>query len=310
MAQALIERLKNNINQYLIGKQESVDLLLIALFAQGHVLIEDVPGIGKTTMVHALAKSLDLRFKRIQFTPDVMPSDITGFNLYNPKLSDFVFQPGSLMAQLVLADEINRASPKTQSALLEAMQEQQVTVDQVSYPMQQPFMVLATQNPIEYVGTYPLPEAQLDRFMLRIRLGYPTVQQEIQILETYGTQQPLDHLTPIASAQDILTLQQQVHDIHVADPIKQYIVELMVQTRQHPEIKLGGSPRASLMLLKASKASALLDGRHYVIAEDVQKLFEPVLGHRLQLQAASRLGQRATDSFLTEILNAVYAPRQ
>ncbi len=310
MAQALIERLKNNINQYLIGKQESVDLLLIALFAQGHVLIEDVPGIGKTTMVHALAKSLDLRFKRIQFTPDVMPSDITGFNLYNPKLSDFVFQPGSLMAQLVLADEINRASPKTQSALLEAMQEQQVTVDQVSYPMQQPFMVLATQNPIEYVGTYPLPEAQLDRFMLRIRLGYPTVQQEIQILETYGTQQPLDHLTPIASAQDILTLQQQVHDIHVADPIKQYIVELMVQTRQHPEIKLGGSPRASLMLLKASKASALLDGRHYVIAEDVQKLFEPVLGHRLQLQAASRLGQRATDSVLTEILNAVYAPRQ
>ncbi len=310
MAQALIERLKNNINQYLIGKQESVDLLLIALFAQGHVLIEDVPGIGKTTMVHALAKSLDLRFKRIQFTPDVMPSDITGFNLYNPKLSDFVFQPGSLMAQLVLADEINRASPKTQSALLEAMQEQQVTVDQVSYPMQQPFMVLATQNPIEYVGTYPLPEAQLDRFMLRIRLGYPTVQQEIQILETYGTQQPLDHLTPIASAQDILTLQQQVHDIHVADPIKQYIVELMVQTRQHPEIKLGGSPRASLMLLKASKASALLDGRHYVIAEDVQKLFEPVIGHRLQLQAASRLGQRATDSVLTEILNAVYAPRQ
>ena len=219
MAQALIERLKNNINQYLIGKQESVDLLLIALFAGGHVLIEDVPGIGKTTMVHALAKSLDLRFKRIQFTPDVMPSDITGFNLYNPKLSDFVFQPGSLMAQLVLADEINRASPKTQSALLEAMQEQQVTVEQVSYPMQQPFMVLATQNPIEYVGTYPLPEAQLDRFMLRIRLGYPTVQQEIQILETYGAQQPLDHLTPIATAEDILTLQQQVHDIYVADPI-------------------------------------------------------------------------------------------
>ena len=310
MAQALIERLKNNINQYLIGKQESVDLLLIALFAGGHVLIEDVPGIGKTTMVHALAKSLDLRFKRIQFTPDVMPSDITGFNLYNPKLSDFVFQPGSLMAQLVLADEINRASPKTQSALLEAMQEQQVTVDQVSYPMQQPFMVLATQNPIEYVGTYPLPEAQLDRFMLRIRLGYPTVQQEIQILETYGAQQPLDHLTPIATAEDILTLQQQVHDIYVADPIKQYIVELMVQTRQHPEIKLGGSPRASLMLLKASKASALLDDRRYVIAEDVQKLFEPVLGHRLQLQAASRLGQRATESVLTEILNAVYAPRQ
>lgn len=310
MAQALIERLKNNINQYLIGKQESVDLLLIALFAGGHVLIEDVPGIGKTTMVHALAKSLDLRFRRIQFTPDVMPSDITGFNLYNPKLSDFVFQPGSLMAQLVLADEINRASPKTQSALLEAMQEQQVTVDQVSYPMQQPFMVLATQNPIEYVGTYPLPEAQLDRFMLRIRLGYPTVQQEIQILETYGAQQPLDHLTPIATAEDILTLQQQVHDIYVADPIKQYIVELMVQTRQHPEIKLGGSPRASLMLLKASKASALLDDRRYVIAEDVQKLFEPVLGHRLQLQAASRLGQRATESVLTEILNAVYAPRQ
>lgn len=310
MAQALIERLKNNINQYLIGKQESVDLLLIALFAGGHVLIEDVPGIGKTTMVHALAKSLDLRFKRIQFTPDVMPSDITGFNLYNPKLSDFVFQPGSLMAQLVLADEINRASPKTQSALLEAMQEQQVTVDQVSYPMQQPFMVLATQNPIEYVGTYPLPEAQLDRFMLRIRLGYPTVQQEIQILETYGAQQPLDHLTPIATAEDILTLQQQVHDIYVADPIKQYIVELMVQTRQHPEIKLGGSPRASLMLLKASKASALLDDRRYVIAEDVQKLFEPVLGHRLQLQAASRLGQRASESVLTEILNAVYAPRQ
>ena len=310
MSKQLINALKANINQYIIGKQESVDLLLIALFAQGHVLIEDIPGIGKTTMVHALAKTIDLSFNRIQFTPDLMPTDITGFNLYNPKLGDFVFQPGSIMAQLVLADEINRASPKTQSALLEAMQEHQVTVDQVTYPMAKPFMVLATQNPIEYVGTYPLPEAQLDRFMLKIRLGYPSFEQEIQVLDTYAGQQPLDHVQPIAKAERILELQKLTEEIFVSETIKAYIIQLITATRNHPDIKLGGSPRASLMLLKASKARALLNHRDYVIAEDVIALLEPVLGHRLQLQSASRLHQKNMEIVLAEIVHSVQAPRQ
>ncbi len=310
MNMTIIDQLKSTLNQYIIGKETAIELLLIALLAKGHVLIEDVPGIGKTTMVNALAKSLDLSFNRIQFTPDLMPSDITGFNLYNPKLSDFVFQPGAIMAQLVLADEINRSSPKTQSALLEAMQEYQVTVDQVTYDIPQPFMVLATQNPIEYVGTYPLPEAQLDRFMLKITLGYPNHQEELQILETYGDAQPLDYLSAIATRDQILALQEKAQTIYISDSLKAYLIEIIQATRNHPQLKLGASPRASLMLLKAAKARALIYNRDYVLPEDIQALVKPVLNHRVQISASAKLEDQNIELLLDEIINQIKSPRQ
>ena len=280
-AGALCRLIEDNISRVMVGKRPAIHQLMIALASSGHVLLEDVPGIGKTTMVSALAKSLSLNFNRIQFTPDVMPSDVTGFNLYNPSNGKFEFQPGVIMTQLLLADEINRTSPKTQSALLEAMQENQVTVDGTTYVIPQPFMVLATQNPIEHVGTYTLPEAQLDRFMLKVSLGYPNYEEEMEILNRFSENKPLETLKAVASDQDVLWLREQAKLVYVSDAIRQYIVGLSRVTRDHQDLELGISPRASLMLMQAAKAAALLEGRDYVIPDDVKALIVRTFAHQL-----------------------------
>ncbi len=307
--QNLAEKLTSNIGKVIAGKSDTIELIVIALLAGGHVLIEDVPGVGKTTLVSALAKSLEMSFQRVQFTPDLMPSDITGFNLYDPKEQRFVFHPGVVMSHIVLADEINRSAPRTQSSLLEVMQEFQVTVDGITYPVPQPFMVLATQNPIEFAGTYPLPEAQLDRFMVKLDLGYPSREEEIEILEQ-DTQQILhEALTPVATAQDIQIFKSNVDIAHASHGIKAYVVDLCSKTRVHRQIKVGASPRASQMLLRASKVRALLKGRNYVIPDDVIALSRPVLLHRLNSGQDQLLTDIDADAVLTEILAALPVPK-
>jgi len=304
-AGALCRLIEDNISRVMVGKRPAIHQLMIALASSGHVLLEDVPGIGKTTMVSALAKSLSLNFNRIQFTPDVMPSDVTGFNLYNPSNGKFEFQPGVIMTQLLLADEINRTSPKTQSALLEAMQENQVTVDGTTYVIPQPFMVLATQNPIEHVGTYTLPEAQLDRFMLKVSLGYPNYEEEMEILNRFSENKPLETLKAVASDQDVLWLREQAKLVYVSDAIRQYIVGLSRVTRDHQDLELGISPRASLMLMQAAKAAALLEGRDYVIPDDVKTMIVPTLAHRLIIKPEGRLRETTAESILTRIIKSV-----
>jgi len=281
---------------------------MIALMGKGHVLIEDVPGVGKTMMVSSLAKSLNLTFKRIQFTPDVLPSDITGFSMYNFKTGKMEFQPGMIMNQIILADEINRASPKTQSSLLEVMEETQVTVDGTTYQVPAPFMVLATQNPVEYIGTFPLPEAQLDRFMLKVTVGYPTKREEMLILSRFQTQNPLKELQPVASAEDVIYLQETVAQVKVAEPIKEYIANIVSMTRDHHDLSLGASPRGALNLMRASQAYALLQKRDYVIPDDVQKMTLPVLAHRLIVKPEARLKDMTADRVLKSILNTLYVP--
>ncbi|MDD2427206.1 MAG: MoxR family ATPase [Eubacteriales bacterium] len=307
---ALAINIEENVSRVIVGKNKTIRLLLIALTAGGHVLIEDVPGIGKTTLVTALARSLDLDFARIQFTPDVMPSDVTGYNIFDPKTGDFSFKPGAIMTQILLADEINRTSPKTQSALLEAMQENQVTVDQTTYALPQPFMVMATQNPIEQQGTYVLPEAQLDRFMFRMTLGYPTAQEEINIMSRFSLENPIDSLEAVASAADVLWLRDQARQVYVADAVKAYITKLAQQTRSHPDVELGASPRASLMLMQASKAAALLSARDYVIPDDVQSLLHYVFDHRLLIKAEGRLRGAQASSIVESLKETVQVPTQ
>jgi len=307
---ALAQNIENNVSEVMVGKNKTIRLLLIALTAGGHVLIEDVPGIGKTTLVTALARSLDLDFARIQFTPDVMPSDVTGYNIFDQKTGDFTFKPGAIMTQILLADEINRTSPKTQSALLEAMQENQVTVDQTTYELPQPFMVMATQNPIEQQGTYVLPEAQLDRFMFRMTLGYPTAKEEINIMSRFSAENPIDNLLPVAAAPDVLWLRDQARQVYVADAIKLYITNLAQQTRHHPDVELGASPRASLMLLQAAKAAALLSGRDYVLPDDVQSLLHFVFDHRLIIKAEGRLRGAQAVSIIESLKETVQVPVQ
>lgn len=302
--------IEQNINRVMIGKESVIESLLIALAAGGHVLIEDVPGIGKTTLVSALAKSLSLSFKRIQFTPDLMPSDVTGFNLYNQKTGEFEFQHGAVMSQMVLADEINRTSPKTQSALLEVMQENQVTVDGITYEIPQPFIVLATQNPIDHVGTYPLPEAQLDRFMLKIDLGYPTIDQEVEILNLYSSDSPLETLQKVADSNDVIWMREQALQVHCATSVKRYIAELTAATRRHPDINLGASPRASNMLMQAAKSRALIRGRDYVRPDDVQALAIPVLSHRITITPESRLKRISSDDAIISVLKQVPVPER
>ena len=304
----LCERIETNIGRVIVGKEDTIRLIVIALTARGHLLIEDVPGIGKTTMVRALAKSLDLQFSRIQFTPDVMPSDVTGYNVYNPVTGEFDFRPGAVMTQILLADEINRTSPKTQSSLLEAMQENQVTVDRVTYPLPEPFMVLATQNPIEQQGTYILPEAQLDRFMMLVSLGYPTYEEEIDILDRFSEQEPLTSLESVASSDDVFWLQNMARLVFVSDPIKQYISQLAQKTRSNRDIELGISPRATLMLMQAAKANALLEGRAFVIPDDIQQLFLPVLQHRILVRAEGRVQGADASQILSVILKQVPVP--
>lgn len=307
-AQQLVFLIEQNIRHVIIGKDEVIHSLMIALTAGGHVLLEDVPGIGKTTLVSAMAKSLALSFKRIQFTPDIMPSDVTGFNLFNQKSGQFEFQAGAVMSQILLADEINRTSPKTQSALLEVMQENQVTVDGVTYQVPKPFMTLATQNPVEHVGTYPLPEAQLDRFMLKITMGYPTVAEEIEILSRYELDEPIDSLTAVASAEDLLWLQNQAKRVYCSLAVKRYVALIAGATRAHPALLLGASPRASKMLMQAARASALLDGREYVTPDDVQALVQPVLAHRLLLKPESKLRQLSVEDCLRDIMQNLKVP--
>jgi len=303
-----VQRVINNVEKVIVGKAESVAFSLIAVICNGHVLIEDVPGVGKTVLTKAIARSIGCSFKRIQFTPDLLPSDVTGVSIFNQKTGNFEFRAGPIMSQIVLADEINRATPKTQSALLEAMEETQITIDGVTYRLPEPFMVMATQNPIEYEGTFPLPEAQLDRFMMNIKLGYPKVSDEMNILDTHQYHHPLDDLEQIMIAEELLLIQRQIRSIHVDPSIREYIVAIANATRNHNNIYLGSSPRGSLALYRASQALAAIRGRGYVIPDDVKLLTKPTLAHRLIVTPAARVRAITSTSVLDEILQSVPVP--
>ena len=300
--------IQENIEKVIVGKKDAIQLILIALLSKGHVLIEDVPGVGKTTLISCLARSLNMSFRRIQFTPDVLPSDITGFSMYNFKSGDMEFKPGMIMSQIILADEINRTSPKTQSSLLEVMEENQVTVDGKTYIVPQPFMILATQNPIEYIGTFPLPEAQLDRFFIKVTLGYPGKREEINILTRFQSDNPINDIANVANTEDILALQEKVRFVKVADAIKEYIAEIVAYTRENSDLSLGASPRGALFLMRASQASALLSDRDYVIPDDVQKMVIPVLSHRVIIKPEARLKLMTAERVLKSVLNSIHIP--
>jgi MoxR-like ATPase len=306
--QSFAEKVIENVEKVILGKREAVELTVIDLLCAGHLLIEDVPGVGKTMLARSLARSLGCSLNRIQFTPDMLPSDVTGVSIFNQGTREFEFRPGPIMAQIVLADEINRATPKTQAALLEAMQEHQVTVDGVTHPLPAPFMVLATQNPIEYEGTFPLPEAQLDRFLLRLRIGYPNLQDEIAVLEGQQFEHPLETLEQVASAKEVIEAQQAVKSIHVADELKRYIVELARQTRTHGDVYLGASARGSLALFRAGQARAALHGREFVLPDDIKALAQACLAHRIILGPAARLQDVSAESVVVSILEKVPVP--
>lgn len=291
-----------------MGKRDAVELAVCALVCRGHVLIEDVPGVGKTSLVHAIARSLECSFKRIQFTPDILPSDITGFSMFNQKSGEFEYRQGAIMAQVVLADEINRTSPKTQSSLLEAMEEGQVTVDGHTYALPQPFMVFATQNPVEYLGTYPLPEAQLDRFFLRISLGYPKAVDEAHMLGRFRERSPLKSLEAVAGAADLEKAQNEAEGIHVDESINEYIVALVRHTRNNPNVLLGASPRASLCLYRAAQAWAFYNGREYAVPDDVVRMAAPVLQHRLVLKQDARLKKSTPADAINDAVSSVHVP--
>jgi MoxR-like ATPase len=302
------ERIVGNVERVIEGKRPAIRLALAVLLAEGHLLLEDVPGVGKTKLAKALARSIDCTVRRIQFTPDLLPSDVTGVSVWNEARRDFEFKPGAVFANIVVGDEINRASPKTQSALLECMEEHQVTVDSTSYVLQQPFMVIATQNPIEMEGTYPLPEAQRDRFTARIALGYPDPGAELAMLDAHGREDPMDSLRPVSNAAEVRSLIQTVRGVHVSDPVKQYAVDLVTATRGTPELRLGASPRATLHLLRTARAFAALDGREYVLPDDMQILARPVLAHRLLATAEAQLNRRQPESIVADIVARVPVP--
>jgi len=302
------QRVKDNIARVIIGKDDVVELLLIALFCEGHVLLEDVPGIGKTTLAKSLARSLGCSFQRIQFTPDLLPSDITGVNVYNQKTSEFEYRPGPIVAQVVLADEINRAGPRTQSALLEAMEERQVTVDGVTRLLPRPFLVLATQNPIELEGTFPLPEAQIDRFFIRLAVGYPEEHEERAVLRRFREDNPLAGLAPVVSSDQVQEIQRAVRQVFVHPAVEEYIVRLTRATRQHSAIQLGASPRGSLALYHATQTRAAMQGRAFVLPDDVKYLMQPILGHRIITTSQARVRGRAVADVLHEIGTQVPVP--
>jgi MoxR-like ATPase len=307
-ADGILEAVLRNVEGVIVGKRDEVELALIALACQGHLLIEDVPGVGKTVLAKSLARSIGCQFKRIQFTPDLLPSDVTGVSIYNQKTEEFEYRPGPVIAQVVLADEINRATPKTQASLLEAMEERQVTVDGTTYEMPRPFMVLATQNPIEYEGTFPLPEAQLDRFMLRLKLGYPARDDEVIILDRQQYSHPVEALEQVTSSEDLLAAQAEVRQVHVSAELRQYIVDLASATRRHPDVYLGASPRGSLALFRAAQARALLRGRDYAIPDDVKALAESALAHRLIVNPSARVRGVGASEILAEIMRAAPVP--
>ncbi|MBN1661769.1 MAG: MoxR family ATPase [Anaerolineae bacterium] len=306
--QTIATRIVDNVEQVIVGKPEAVELTAIALLSEGHLLIEDVPGTGKTMLAKSVAKSLGCTFRRIQFTPDMLPSDVTGVSVFNQKTREFEFRPGPVLAQIVLTDEINRATPKTQSALLEAMEERQVTVDGVTYPMEQPFLVLATQNPIEYEGTFPLPEAQLDRFMLRISLGYPEAIDEMKMLDQQQHTHPVTRIEQVVTAAELIDVQKQIRDVYLDDLVKEYIVRLITATRKHPDVYLGASPRGSIALYRTGQTRAAMHGRDYVQPDDIKALAMPTLAHRLIISPAARIKNVDPRSVIREILDSVPVP--
>jgi MoxR-like ATPase len=306
--QGIANRIVDNIETVIVGKRSAVQLTVLGLLCQGHMLIEDVPGVGKTVLAKSVARSVGCRFKRIQFTPDMLPTDVTGVSVYNQKTLEFEFRPGPIHAQIVVADEINRATPKTQSALLEAMEERQVTVDGKTYPLEPPFMVLATQNPIEYEGTFPLPEAQLDRFMLRIQLGYPEKAEEIEILDRQQFVHPIDNIKQAVSVEELAEAQRAIKDIYLDDLIKEYIVDIVRQTRMHPDVYLGSSSRGALAIYRLCQARAALYGRDYALPDDVKALAEPALSHRIIVGPAARIKDVEQTTIVQDILDNLAVP--
>lgn len=306
--QEIANRIVENVERVIVGKRQSVQLTVLGLLCQGHILIEDVPGVGKTVLAKSLARSVGCAFQRIQFTPDMLPSDVTGVSIFSQKTREFEFRPGPIFAQIVLVDEINRATPKTQSALLEAMEERQVTVDGRTHILERPFMVLATQNPIEYEGTFPLPEAQLDRFLLRIKLGYPNKQEEIIILDRQQYVHPVEEIEQVASVDELLAAQRAVKEVYLDEKVKDYIVEIVRQTRVHPEVYLGSSSRGALAIYRLSQARAAMFGRDYVLPDDVKALVESALSHRIIVGPAARIKDIEPDTIVEEILERVPVP--
>jgi MoxR-like ATPase len=307
-AQEIAEKVIANVEKVIVGKHAEVQLTLLGLLCRGHLLIEDVPGVGKTMLAKSIAKSIGCTFRRIQFTPDMLPSDVTGVSVFNQKTREFEFRPGPVMAQIVLTDEINRATPKTQSALLECMEERQVTVDGTTYPMARPFLVLATQNPIEYEGTFPLPEAQLDRFMMRISLGYPDPEDEITMMDAQQYVHPVEEIGQVVDVEELLEAQETIKDIYIDDSVKEYIVAMVGESRKHPDVYLGASPRGSLALYKTSQARAALLGRDYVIPDDIKALAQAALAHRLIISPSARIKNVDPKAVVEEITSSVPVP--
>ncbi len=308
IVQRVAEQIISNVGQVIIGKRSEIRLTVIGLLCDGHILIEDVPGVGKTMLARSLSKSIGCTFSRIQFTPDMLPTDVTGVSVYNQKTMEFEFRAGPIVAQIVLSDEINRATPKTQSALLEAMEEHQITVDGHTYRLGPPFLVLATQNPIEYEGTFPLPEAQLDRFLMRIELGYPSPQEEVAMLDSQQYQHPVNLIQQVVSVQELVAAQQAVREIYIAPEIKQYIVELVNASRRHPDVYLGASPRGALALYRTAQARAAVVGRDYVQPDDIKALAETTLAHRIIVGPAARIKNISAQTIVRDIVSAVPVP--
>ncbi len=306
--QAVASKIIANMEKVIIGKRPQIMLTLAAYFCEGHILLEDVPGVAKTMLARALARSVGCSFKRLQCTPDLLPTDVTGVSIFNQKTAEFEFRPGPIFAQTVLTDEINRATPRTQSALLEAMAERRVTADGQTYNLKPPFLVIATQNPIDHEGTFPLPEAQLDRFLIRLSLGYPNIEEEAKMLLKLQKGHPIDDINPVATAQDIVNCQEAIRQIHVDDKVRRYVLEIVHGTREHDDIALGGSPRASIALFRMAQAWAGIQGRDFVLPDDVKRMCVPVLGHRIILKPESRLRKQTPVALVNEIVGDVKVP--